>query len=531
MQTFNNKEHGEGSTMNIKSRLPVTIILMIVFSMFLAAELSIAQTSQPRVLTLDETLAIALTRSYDIKAETNTLEMSQLSLESYRRRFKTKIDFSWELPNLYSGISPIETTEGTKYIDNKYTRTRGDLTITQNLIATNGRFFIRGEYSTLDQETESFNPDLSKNITLRNEWTDRVTINFMQPLFQPNTQKMQLKRTERMLRTTEKNFETTQNHIYFNVLNSYYRLVKAKNQLEIEEENLAQEETTYNNTLNKYRAGIMAEVDALEAEVNFDNQRDATKQSDLNYRNQLQDFKKLIGLPLTENIDVESIVDIQVIEINNDKAITEALARSSALYANEMGILDQKDQIRTTKAERQINADLNLSYGLNENDDLNSQFQDNLFREFSRTNSVNLTVNIPIFDWGKNGLDVEREQVSLKDKELALENQRLVIRLQIENILNSIQSARDRMEIYEKTEDVAQKQYDINAERYNIGEITTEELYQKSVRLKNTKLNVLDSKIQYLMAVAQLNQQTYWDFMNNRTLKETLDQYMLNSDR
>ena len=121
---------------------------------------------------------------------------------------------------------------------------------------------------------------------------------------------------------------------------------------------------------------------------------------------------------------------------------------------------------------------------------------------------------------------MQRDQVSIKNSELSLENDRLQLMKDVINQISDIESARARMEINAQTEEIAEKSYEITLERYDIGEIDSESLFIENQRLKNTRLRVLQSKIDYLLAVARLNLSTYWDFINNRPLTETVQSYI-----
>ncbi len=508
---------GEGKTMTPKNVKVTRLILLGIICLFLTTGSLFAQ--QARILSLEETLMIALNESYDIKDQQFRLEQSNLSLESRLRGQKTRIDLRWWAPTWNKGIAFDNTKSGTDYFDEDRISTRATLEISQPVLYTDGRFYVEGKYSTLDLYLEDGNSTTQR-------WTDDITINYSQPLFQPNTQRLQLNSTKRNLEMAEKRFEGTQNMIYFNVIRTYFELVQAKKQLEIDTEDVQQKEQNHNNTMNKYRAGIMAEVDALKTQVELDEARINNKTSELNYQKQLDEFKRYIGLSLDENIDVSSDVNVQIIDIDSEKAFLEAFARDAAIKNQELEILNSKDRVETTKNERKFKANLALSYGLNEQDPIDSYLRDNLFRQMSRTNSVSLDFTIPIFDWGQHKLDVENSLISVKSNELDLENNKLVLKRSVQDIINNIENANDKMDIQERTEELAQKQYDITVERYNIGEINSDELFQSSSRLKRAKLNVLSAQIQYQKAIANLQMTTYWDFQNNRPLSETLTQYI-----
>jgi len=499
---------------------PVVTAACIISLFFSAAQ---AQN----VLSIDDALGIALSRSYEVKTTKFSLEKSQMSLMSQQKQLKTQVDLSWNVPEWNKNIMANVQDDGSvKYFDNNSIATDARMEIRQPLLLTNGSFFIRGYYNTADEDNEVAEGIIRTTQT----WIDGISINYRQPLFQPNSLKINLERTRRNLEITERGFEAKQNEIYYQVINKYYNLVRSKIDLEIQQENLQQNEQTYENTMNKYRAGIMAEVDALKSKVNLDEARVNFENSRLSFKRDLDAFKLYIGIPLDEDVDVENVVrDVQLVTVDENKAFEEAMANSAELRQIELNILDQQDVIEETKNERKFNANILLSYGISERDNLAFQpLKDVLFNDFSQTNRVSLNFNIPIFDWGAQKLNVERQYVELKSREERLSNSKLELRNQIQALIDRVNNNKSLMEIQAQSEEIAEKSYAITVERYDIGEIDIYSLYQENQSLKNTKLRVLNAKIDYLLAIAQLSQVTYWDFVRNQPLKDTITLFVGN---
>jgi len=452
-------------------------------------------------------------------------ERQQLSLESEKRGLKTRIDFNMSLPNYRKGISPISTPTGVEFINNRSLVTSGSIFVRQPVLMTNGEFYIHGYYYAINQDNENYNKQGQLITNQTRIFRDDLTINYTQKILQPNERKITLRQNERRFTLAERSFLTTQSRIYYDVMSDFYNLFKQQRRLEIERSNVEQQERNYTNTVNKYRAGIVAEVAALQAEGEFDQAKDRLKQEEMTYKRQLDQYKRYIGIPLDEEIEVEGEISVNIIEIDPEKALEEAMKNSAQLLQGEYTILDQKDNVETVKARRKLTAELTLSYGLNESEDYSEdQWEKNLFKDYSQTNTAVLSVNVPVFDWGRQKLNVERAMVDIKSSELNLENQKRLLRIDIQNVLDRIISAQDRMNILARSEKNAEKSYLITEERYNIGEISIEDLFRDLDRLKNARISTLQAQIDYLLAIAELNYKTLWDFEGNHPMSETIAQ-------
>ena len=70
----------------------------------------------------------------------------------------------------------------------------------------------------------------------------------------------------------------------------------------------------------------------------------------------------------------------------------------------------------------------------------------------------------------------------------------------------------------QKSQDVAQRVYDISLERFSNGEITSQDLAIDNDKLSNAKMSFLSAYISYKLAVADIKRKTLYDFENDRPL-------------
>jgi outer membrane protein len=65
---------------------------------------------------------------------------------------------------------------------------------------------------------------------------------------------------------------------------------------------------------------------------------------------------------------------------------------------------------------------------------------------------------------------------------------------------------------------VAQRAFDISLERFNNGDITSQELALNRNRLVQAKTSYLSAYVDYKLSVADLRRKTMWDFAADRSL-------------
>ncbi|KPK95367.1 hypothetical protein AMJ80_05120, partial [bacterium SM23_31] len=258
----------------------------------------------------------------------------------------------------------------------------------------------------------------------------------------------------------------------------------------------------------------------------------------LSYKRLKDDFKRTIGLPLDQQIDVVGEIDVKFIEIDEQQAFDEAFARSISLDNAHNSIVVQEHNIAVQQSADKINASLSLSYGLNENDQFGEfwssnfynqggdysyeNWSNNLFKDFNRSNSVSISINIPVWDSGRRKIRLQTSDLQLEQSKRNITIQEEQLQIQIQNSLDAVRNARDRITLNATSIKTAELEYEINYQKFTLGEISSDQLTNSNNRLTTANQNVLSAQIDYLTTLASLYNQTFWDFENNCPLNETV---------
>jgi outer membrane protein TolC len=274
--------------------------------------------------------------------------------------------------------------------------------------------------------------------------------------------------------------------------------------MEITEEKVSQVEKSYNTALNKFKAGLIAEVEAMELEVDLAQSQNELFNAKKNYEELKDDFRLLIGLGLDEPLDVTASLAFVPVEINLEEAVKNVLeARSDYQNAKADMTLDELS-INETRAQNAVQGSLIANYGINRNDD---RFA-GIFHNFLGSRSITMNLSIPVFDWGRSKVIVEQARANLKLKGRQLEKLEMSIVKEVKSAVSNIQSAEARIKILGKSADVAEKSFNIKLERFANGAITSFELSQAQIKLTDMKLSVMNALIDYELARADLERKT-----------------------
>lgn len=468
--------------------------LIASFSVLIFSTTLLAQ----RTLTLDDAISIAMGESYTIKSAQQTLIGSQKNLEAIKMGLRSSVDLEFDLPSYSRALtSQFNTSTGTEqFFDFGSTTIEGRLSISQPILFTNGTLSINGSIFGRDQFGSSYG-------TTR-DYFSNVSVSLRQPLFVFNSQKGNLERAEINLEKTQRNFTQAERDLIYNVSAAFYNLFKAKKNVEITEEKVKQTEISYTTASNKFKAGLIAEVEMLQLEVDLATSRNELLNVQQLYEESKNDFKLLIGMSIDEPIDVEAKLEYSPVIIDRDEAVSNALKNRPDILNAESDIALSKMNIEETDSRRTIKAEIYANYGINKNDNA----FDNIFNNFADSRSVTMTVSVPIWDWGQNAREVESAEANYNLSALRQKNLEEQITKEILSAINKLNSAKARVDVLSKSVEVAEKSFNISLERFKSGNITSFDLSQMQLRLTDSKINSLNALIDYKLALADLERKT-----------------------
>jgi outer membrane protein TolC len=304
-------------------------------------------------------------------------------------------------------------------------------------------------------------------------------------------------------------------NVIYNVTNEYYVVYQLLRRLDIVQEQVNQNSDSYKTAQSKFESGLIAEVEALKSEVDLVTSQNDLLNTERDLAREKNTLRLMLGVPLSDDIEVQDSLVYQPVAIDSSKALRTALTNRSEITIGEMNKRLRSIDIDLAKAKKDFRFDLTAAYGFNKNNtDVMKVFQD-----FGTTRNAALTISLPIFDWGTNSLEVEAAEIQYRN---AVETQQYTeeqIRQEVLDLINRFRVAESRIKVLAKVVSVAQRGYDINLERFKSGTINRDELAQSQQRLTSAKLNDLAALVDYKLALEDLKRKTLWDFEKNQAVR------------
>jgi outer membrane protein len=462
-------------------------------------------------LTLDAALRLAFDQSVSARTSREELRASEASAEAARRALYSSVDLSMDLPSYSRTLNAQYNIETRRYefFPMEMLQWTGRLDVSQPVIWTNSTITLSGLLYRQDQKDDS-----PGGAFYRDFYTD-LAIQLRQPLFVPNSQRIALRRARIHYEEALADFLRNTLELRYMVTERFYQLYAAQERVLIQEDRVKQETESFTTGQRKYRAGLIAEVEALQFEVDL-----AAAQNDLlsahnRLAAQANSFKQLIGVPLRDSLHLLlSDTTITAVYIDEVEAIAMAKRTRVDLQRARNNVERGELSLDEIEGQRSIRGDLFLSYGLNNNDERLST----LYNDLRDTRRATFTVSIPIFDWGKHSRDVEAAEARLRIARLVSEDLETTIEREIRELLAGITSSARRAEVLKQSRLLADIANDISTKRYEVGTIGSTELAQARTRLLQARLSALEAVIDYNVSLADLARRTAFDFKTGKAL-------------
>lgn len=503
---------------------PCLLCVLLLFA------LPIAVTGQdaPLILTLDRAIDLALKESYDARNLALQLLQSEQNRSAARGRFRTNADLSLRAPNFTEQVQGINVpNQPTAYNTTGNLEWRADLAIRQPL-PTNGAI---GLTSRLRQVRDSVFLE-SQNTTQKSKrFFTSSRLELTQPLLVPNTLKLGLERANLQLEQAERSFTRTQLDIVYNVTETFYSLYRATRRLEIAREEMTQQQQSYDLARQKFEAGLIPEVEALQMEVDLAQSRNGLIEAEGNLSREADRFKLIVGLPLPQEIGVRTDFTLNLFQVDERMALEHGLRHRTEVRETEINRRLAEITLKETDARRTIRVDVSGFYELSGVSDGTLPFDTGvgeLFRSSlsdlerrPRNRGVFLSVTLPLWDSGVNRSEVGAARAVVEQNALNVQENRRRVERDIRSAVTRLRETQNRLDVLKQSEDVARRSYDITLARFDNGDITSQELALDRDRLTQARTAYLEAYIQYQLAAADLKRQTLYDFENNRSLVET----------
>lgn len=435
--------------------------LSIVWLVAIITMITGVHTSAQEVLRLEDAIGIALANNYDIILARNDSAAAAL-------------DYAYKDMVFYPRLN---ATAGTNWVRNNQ----------------------RQEFSS--------GPDREGNVAT-NTLSASVGLNWT--LFDGLRMFATREKAEQYIRLGELTIKNQVVNTVADVVDTYYAIVREKQQLRAIEEQMSISEVSLELAQRKLEIGVGTRPDVLQTQVDLNAQRAARLRQQTLIR-QLKETLNQILDPATEGSGSDRLPEYDVIEvIPIDTTLSLEDVRSGMVDQNPLLQLNRKQidiaylTLEELKADRWPTVQLHANYNFSR---VNNDIALNpVLPVFNQTRGLNygLTLSVPILNYRNTHRLIQQAELDIDFLQATLQNQESLLRVAVRNAYYDFELNQEALALEEENIVLARENVDIILETYRLGNVTYLQLREAQKSLEDAFNRLIAARYQTKLAETEL---------------------------
>ena len=262
--------------------------------------------------------------------------------------------------------------------------------------------------------------------------------------------------------------------------------------MEIDRENLAASQQTLEQVKAQVEVGSRPTVDLYNQEATVaNNELQVVNSENALNASKLQLIRQLQVDPLqqyefsTPEVNPE---DVNAQDYNLRQLVNTAMENRSDLRSDQLNIQSLEHQLSVAKASLYPSLSLNAQISSDYSDRVDFNFSDQFYDQ-NVVKFVGLSLNVPLFNNFNRRANIQSQMVTYKNAKLNLENTELQVVQDVNQAYNDYQSYMKQLESSRKALTAAEKTYETQQERYQVGAGTLIELSDANAQFVQAQAN------------------------------------------
>ncbi len=469
--------------------------------------------AQRRVtLDLQNTIDIACDSSLQAFRNQNLYMSGYWEYRSYR---------AGRLPSLSLDLTPVSYN---RYITQRYNYDEnidvyraqqmysagGGLNVTQNFDPLGGTFYLETSLNYM----RNFGDIKSTQYS-----SVPVRIGYRQSLLGYNPFKWERRIEPVKYEKVKKEFLYNMEEVSEKAVSYFFALALAQAEYRLAQDNLTSCDTLYTIGERRFKIASISQADLLTLRLDLVNARNTLENTRIALKRAMFTLASYLGMDKDTEIEVRLPSAPLAKEIAGDEALAFAKANNPTLLQHKQSILEAKRDVKRTKVEQLLNANLNASIGFNQVAD----YFGGAYAHPLRQDLVSITLTIPLIDWGvrkgklnmaKNNLNVL--EITAHQDELAIEEDVIMTVSDFNIQQRLVASAIEALEL-------AETAYEQTKQRFIIGKADINSLTLSLNRQQDANKNYISSLQNYWLSYYKLRKLTLFDFETGMELSSKFD--------
>lgn len=405
-------------------------------------------------------------------------------------------------------LTPIRLDNGSlDYIKVNQLNPAVGFSLQQPIALTGGQIWVNSSYN--------FVSDLISDEKL---WNGRpVNIFLNQPLFAYNQLRWDRRIQPILFEESKRDYAESMEVISRDAATFFFNVLQEQVNLQIAEYNLANNDTIYKIEQGRYNIGTTSEDKLLQIELQLLRSKQDVAQAKLDFQTASLRLRTFIGLRSGESFELVMPDNVPPFAVDELEALALAKETRSTFIAFQRRKLEAESAVAQAKGER-YDVSITASYGLNNN----GQSINDLYVNPARQQSANLSINVPVIDWGRRKALMKRAYANKKLTDYIIGQEEVEFEQQILTQVRQFEMLRLQIEITKKSDEVALARYNVAQNRYLIGKTDILNLSTALREKDEAKRSYIQALKSFWTSYYDLRRLTLYDFIERKYLYNPL---------
>lgn len=288
--------------------------------------------------------------------------------------------------------------------------------------------------------------------------------------------------------------EITETELIYGVAAAYWQVVMVKEKIVLAQKYKEMLHSLQKDLKNAFSAGLTYKNDLLRVEVSLNEaELNLMKATDGLVIAKLH-LAQLVGQPNDTAFEVSKAIDPQLLNL------PEELLHSNNNGNNSAEIRTLQKAIELEKIQEQlIQSNLKPTVGLGASalGAAGKKINFSNGKDYMATYYAALSINVPIFDWGKNNKKVKEQRFKIQGKELELEESKELINLQVQAAYLQLNQSASKIQLSALSIKQAEENLKLANDRYKAGTVAGKDVLEAQVIWQQAYTNTIDAKVEY----------------------------------
>jgi outer membrane protein TolC len=454
--------------------------------------------------TIQEVIERAQQQSPSGKVNETQKQTSYWQYRSFRAGFNPQLILSGNAPTYSQRFAGITQPDGSiSYVPINQTNPNINLGLFQPIRFTGGSI-------SANTNLFYFNDVTSKT----SQWNGTVfNVQLSQPIFAFNPYKWNQKIQPLVFEESKRSFIEQQESISSEAATRFFDVLKSQINIQIAKFNLANNDTIYKIEQGRYNIGTTSKDKLLQVELQLLRSRKDVAQANLDFQTNSLYLRTFIGLKDGEEFNLVMPDATPQFNVTIEDALRFAKLNRKDYIAFERRRMEADRDVAQAKGRR-YGSTLNASFGLNNS----SPTASDLYINPQRQQVVNVSFNVPIFNWGRNHADMQTAYANKKLNDYLIDQSEITFEQEIITRVRQFELLWLSIEITKKSDEVAQERYNVAQNRYLIGKIDITNLNIALTEKDDAKRAYIEALKSFWAAYYDLRRLTLYDFADKRLL-------------